>query len=189
MSWLATVPRYRKGHDPQVDASDGPNARRNDRMIVTLLDSFNESHTYGALRGEEILAVNAAFYRYEMMNVAPPRSLAVDCTLETEFHELRATIICEASDFVVHRAVFSFDYCTDGVQQLLDAYDAALAHLQECDVSRAADLPRDTFSCMKTMWKSDKLGVVGRWRTPLKGGLSTTLARRQPYRSSGLEKR
>jgi len=178
--WLATAPRFQRGRDPEVDANDGPSMYRNYRLICLLIDSFNEYVGDATLTADELLSVNAAFYRYEMRNMPPPRTLGVDCTLNTEWNELRDVLVCDTSEMIGQRAVFSFDHRTDGIQVLLNEYDATLAFRRRLDISHTDDLPRDTFADAKTIWKraATKLGI--KWRTSLKGGTN----RQRRYRKS-----
>ena len=167
--WLKGVPRWNSKDDRKVDDDTEDGFLQNYRTICRLIDSHVDEVKIVmqpplVLSGAEILAVNTAFYRYEMLNKIPPASLAVDCTIEYHEDEHRDTVVCDSKEIRLHRAAFSFDYRTDGIERMLVDYDRKLNSMIRFS-NCTEPLPRDWSTNPKLFLKNMRLST-SKWRAP-----------------------
>ena len=166
--WLTRLPRWHHKTDFKPDDETEEGRLRNHRFVRRMIDSHIDevrAQLGAQLSGEEVLDVNAHYYRFEMLHRSAPSALAVDCTIDYREDELRDTIVCESTEMRAHRCAFSFDFQTDGMAQLLKEYDEKVDSMRRSSsTSLVSDpLPRDWSINTKQLFGRAR---VSKWRSP-----------------------
>ena len=184
-AWSRAMPRYNDRTDFKPDDETPEGVRQNYRLVCQLIDSQAEVNVdfnlpvgsrqcgfydprFSRLSGEEVLNVNAVFYRFEMHHKRPPACLGVDCTVDYRESEIHEFIDCDGPYMrTQHRCAFTLQH-TDAecAGQLLETYDAQMRFLREADAANdmyQEPLPRDKSIVVRKLLGHKN---VKQWRSP-----------------------